>query len=209
MIRYRKIVGGPLETNTYIIYSENSGIVVDPGVNPDSIMKVIEELGVTKVYSVIATHGHFDHVFYAGRVSRLLSTRFLIHELDIGLISRYKFLAEELYGDVLELPESIELVKSDVVLRFKELEVKILHTPGHTRGSLCLLVGNLLVSGDTLFKGTIGRVDFPESSAEDMKSSLIKLVKLSNNYVILPGHGEVTTLDQEKRNNQYLRRLLE
>ncbi|MEM2018534.1 MAG: MBL fold metallo-hydrolase, partial [Zestosphaera sp.] len=81
--------------------------------------------------------------------------------------------------------------------------------PGHTRGSLCLLVGNLLVSGDTLFKGTIGRVDFPESSAEDMKSSLIKLVKLSNNYVILPGHGEVTTLDQEKRNNQYLRRLLE
>lgn len=208
MIKYRKVVGGPLETNTYLVYSEDSGIIVDPGAGLDAVMETVKELGV-KISLAIATHGHFDHVFYAGRVSKLLNVKLLIHKLDVDLISRHKFLAENLYGDVLEPPEFIELVNGDTVLRLdEELKIEILHTPGHTRGSLCVLIGNLFVSGDTLFKGTIGRTDFPESSAKDMKISLTKLVKLPGDYVVLPGHGEVTTLEHERRTNPYLRRLL-
>lgn len=208
MIKYRRFVGGPLKTNAYLVYSGNSGVIVDPGLGLDAVVEVVEELGV-KIHLVIATHGHFDHVFYAGRASKLFNVELLIHESDIDLISKHKFLAEDLYGDALELPESMKLVNSDTTLRLgEELEVEVLHTPGHTRGSLCVLIGNILVSGDTLFKGTIGRTDFPESSAEDMRRSLTRLVQLPRDYVVLPGHGELTTLEHERRTNPYLRKLL-
>lgn len=209
MIKYYRVVGGPLSTNTYVVYSGDSGFIVDPGVPAGDVTKVIEELGITKVYLVMATHGHFDHVFYAGTLSRHYNTKLLIHELDFELLNKSKFLAEVLYGDTLEVPESLEFVRGDAVLRLsKELEIRVLHVPGHTRGSLCFLVGDLLITGDTLFKSTIGRTDFPESSARDMRSSLIKLAKLPGDYVVLPGHGDITTLEHERETNPYLRNLL-
>ncbi|MEO3993120.1 MAG: MBL fold metallo-hydrolase [Desulfurococcaceae archaeon TW002] len=209
MINYHKIVGGPLRTNTYVVYDNEFGIIVDPGIHPDVITRVIKSLGIVKVGLVIATHGHFDHVFYANRVSRLYNSKLLIHELDFELLSSGRFLAEDLYSDVFELPELTEVISSETTLRFtKELEIRILHTPGHTRGSLCLVIGNLLITGDTLFKGTVGRTDLPGASPRDMRNSLIKLIKLPGDYLVLPGHGDLTTLEYERRSNPYLRKLL-
>ncbi|MFN3268740.1 MAG: MBL fold metallo-hydrolase [Zestosphaera sp.] len=209
MINYHKIVGGPLRTNTYVVHDNEFGIIIDPGVHPDIIARVIDSLGIVKVGLIIVTHGHFDHVFYANRVSRLYNSKLLMHELDFELLSKSRFLAEDLYGDVFELPELTEAISGETTLKFtKELEIKILHTPGHTRGSLCLVVGGLLLTGDTLFKGTVGRTDLPGSSSRDMRDSLIKLVKLPGDYLVLPGHGDITTLDRERRSNPYLKRLL-
>ncbi|MGC8974653.1 MAG: MBL fold metallo-hydrolase [Thermoprotei archaeon] len=209
MIKYYRIVGGPLSTNTYVVYSGSSGVIVDPGVPASDVEGVIRRLGITKIYLIIATHGHFDHVFYAGSLSRLYDTKLLIHELDFELLNKNKFLAEVLYGDTLAMPESLVFVRDDTLVKLnEELEIRILHTPGHTRGSLCFLVGDLLITGDTLFKNTIGRTDFPESSARDMRSSLIKLAELPGDYVVLPGHGDITTLEYERKTNPYLRSIL-
>ncbi len=206
LIKYYKIRGGPLNTNTYLIYAGDLGVVVDPGVHPSNIVRVVKRLGVSRIHLIIATHGHFDHVFYASSVSRIYGTKVLMHELDYDLLARGKFLAEDFYGDALELPESLEFVEGDTLLKISEdLEIRVLHTPGHTRGSLCFLVGNLLITGDTLFKGTVGRTDFPESSAKDMRNSLIKLARLPGDYVVLPGHGNVTTLEYERRTNPYIK----
>lgn len=209
MIKYYKITGGPLNTNTYLVYAGDSGVVVDPGVHPSNIVRVVKRLGLSRIHLVIATHGHFDHVFYAGGVSRIYETKVLVHELDSDLLVRSRFLAEDFYGDALEPPGSLEFVKGDTVLRISEdLEIRVLHTPGHTRGSLCFLIGDLLITGDTLFKGTVGRTDFPESSAKDMRNSLVKLAKLPGDYVVLPGHGDITTLEYERRTNPYLKDLI-
>ena len=208
MIKYYRVVGGPLDTNAYVVYSDtdNSGVIIDPGVPVDSLVRVVEKLGITRIHLIIATHGHFDHVFYAGALSKLYSTELLIHEIDSKLLNRNKFLAEYLYHDTLVLPDSFKFVRNDSILKLtEELEIKILHTPGHTKGSLCFLVGDLLITGDTLFKNTIGRTDFPESSAKDMEGSLIKLAKLPGDYVVLPGHGDLTTLELERKTNPYLK----
>ncbi len=209
MIKYYKITGGPLNTNTYLIYAGDLGVVVDPGVHPSNIVRAVKRLGVNRIHLIIVTHGHFDHVFYASGVSRIYGTKVLMHELDSDLLVRSRFLAEDLYGDTLELPESLEFLRGDTLLRVSEdLEIRVLYTPGHTRGSLCFLIGDLLITGDTLFKGTIGRTDFPESSTKDMRNSLIKLAKLPGDYVVLPGHGSVTTLEYERKTNPYLRGIL-
>lgn len=149
-------------------------------------------------------------MFYAGKLCRLLDVGLYMHELGVDLTSRHGEVAERYYGDVYEeLVDVMRVYDGMTVKLVKGFEARAIHTPGHTQGSLCILTGRFLISSDTLFKGTVGRTDFPESSASEMKSSLKKLVELPGDTIVLPGHGDVTTLNREKHGNPYVRRLLD
>jgi glyoxylase-like metal-dependent hydrolase (beta-lactamase superfamily II) len=208
-MNYLKIVGGPLQTNTYLLYEGEIGIIIDPGAYLNKIDNAIKRVGVNRIPYIIATHGHFDHIFYANKLSKNFNAPLMIHELDVNLTRKYSDFAENMYGEVFQPPENIKPLSSEYTIKLPwNVDLKIIHTPGHTMGSICIAIENLLFTGDTLFKDSIGRVDFDESSEGEMWKSLKKLIELNGNYIILPGHGEITTMKRELKENPYLKRIL-
>lgn len=187
---------GAYQTNCYIFCEEGSKTccVVDPGYEPDFILESLENLGLT-LEAILLTHGHFDHV---GAVRQLAA--------DTGC---------EVYicGEDLALPTQLtagtlyytKTYADGDILHLAGLDITVLHTPGHTPGSVCLLSGTTLFSGDTLFCGSCGRTDLPGGSWDTIQSSLKKLAKIEADLWVLPGHGETTTLSNEKKHNPYMR----
>ena len=180
---------GPLQTNCYIVADENTKAcaVVDPGDTGSKIARWLREQGLTPRF-VLLTHGHFDHV---GGVKVLLNQfpglPVYVHPADTKLnpqLSRGLF-----WTDFYE--DGDELVMDGITFR-------VLHTPGHTPGSVCLQAGDVLLTGDTLFAGSCGRTDFPGGSWEQMLASLARLAALPGNFKVFPGHGEASDLDAER-----------
>ena len=187
---------GPLQTNCYIVADENTKAcaVVDPGDTGSKIARWLREQGLTPRF-VLLTHGHFDHV---GGVKVLLNQfpglPVYVHPADTKLtpqLSRGLF-----WTDFYE--DGDELAMDGITFR-------VLHTPGHTPGSVCLQAGDVLLTGDTLFAGSCGRTDLPGGSWTDMQNSLKRLSQIEANLWVLPGHGESTMLASEKKYNPYLR----
>jgi len=205
-VSYVRVVGGPLRTNSYIVYSQGAGLVVDPGVEPDRIREALRSVGVEDVPYILLTHGHFDHVYFAAEISEELGAAVLIHPADLPLLRRAGRLGLLLYARRFRAPERLEHLSGGQVVRVGAIEVRILHTPGHTPGSICAVAGRLLLTGDTLFKGAVGSTRFPGGSWEALSSSLARLASLPGDYLVLPGHGEETTLEEERRSNPFLRR---
>ena len=192
MLQIQTLPLGYLQTNCYILEGDGGCLVIDPG---DEANVVVHCLGNRKLEAILLTHGHFDHV---GAVKDLVA------ETDCRVF---------LHSDELSLPQAMTagaLYHTDSyadgdVLNLCGLEISVLHTPGHTPGSVCLCCEDAMFSGDTLFAGSIGRTDFPGSSPAQMAKSLQRLKSLTKNYTVYPGHGEATTLDEEKRYNPFLR----
>ena len=209
-MNYLRIVGGPLQTNTYLVYEGETGIIIDPGAYLNMIYDAIKRVGVDRILYIIATHGHFDHIFYADNLSKDFNVPLMIHELDVNLTRKYSGFAENMYGEDFQPPESIKSIFGECAIKLPwNVDLKIIHTPGHTMGSICIAIENLLFTGDTLFKDSIGRVDFDESSEGEMWKSLMKLTELNGDYIILPGHGEITTIKRELKENPYLKCILD
>jgi hydroxyacylglutathione hydrolase len=190
---------GMLSTNCYIASCEKTkeAIIIDPGLDSNAEAQLIynyvdkEKL---KIKYVINTHGHSDHVTGDGIMQKKYAVPICIHALDASFL------------DVLEkhnVPTDILLKDGDVV-KFGNVELKVMHTPGHTMGCICLVGDKILFSGDTLFAGSIGRTDFPESSPRDMAVTLQKLVGLPDCLFVYPGHGDFSLMGQEKRVNPFL-----
>ena len=187
---------GLYQTNTYIVSKEGSGkcIVIDPGYEADTILNRAALLGLT-VEAILLTHGHFDHV---GAV------RGIVAETDCAVYVDEKELS---------LPPTMtdgpiyytDLYPAEGVLSVADMDIKVLRTPGHTPGGVCLLIADALFSGDTLFAGSMGRCDFPGSNVFDMRKSLKKLHALAGDYRVFPGHAQATTLEYERKTNPYLR----
>ena len=187
---------GSYQTNCYIAWADDSDscIVIDPGYEPETVLAEVWSLGKT-VGAILLTHGHFDHV---GGV------RFLAERVDCPIY---------IHANELTLPENF----TDGPLRYTQnydegdvldlagLSWKVLHTPGHTPGSVCLLCEDTMFSGDTLFMDSCGRTDFPGGDGVQMHKSLRRLAELPGDYKVLPGHGPATTLSQERKYNPYLR----
>ena len=187
---------GVYQTNCYIFYEESSPkcCVVDPGGEPHQVEKFCQTRNLT-VEAILLTHGHFDHVGAVKELAETYGCPVYIHKDDLTLPE--KFTAGPLYytnfydeGDVLELAG---------------LTIRVIHTPGHTEGSVCLIVDDAIISGDTLFAGSCGRTDLPGGSWTDMQASLKRLSQIEANLWVLPGHGESTMLASEKKYNPYLR----
>jgi glyoxylase-like metal-dependent hydrolase (beta-lactamase superfamily II) len=207
LVSYKRIVGGPLASNTYIVYEGDEAFIVDAGVEPDKVLGAISELGV-KVRFIVLTHGHFDHVFYVSRLMDSLGARAYIHQADITVMRRSSIYGEQFYKEKFVEPASIETVSDNDKLTLSNKEARIIHTPGHSPGSICIHIENLLFTGDTLFRGTIGRTDLPGGSEELMAQSLRKIAKLPQSTRVLPGHGHESTIGYELSSNYLFRKMV-
>lgn len=187
---------GAYETNCYIVYqdSEKDCVVIDPGYEPETILDAVAKLGKS-VAAILLTHGHFDHV---GAVREIFSQT----DCDIYLCPADCQMPDMMTAGPLCYTNSY--AEGDT-LHLAGLTFKILHTPGHTPGSVCLLCENALFAGDTLFAGSCGRTDLPCGDWDTLTQSLQRLKALPDDYTVYPGHGEATTLSLEKAYNPYLR----
>ena len=186
---------GMLQTNCYVAWGDSPDkcIVVDPGDEPERVASFLQNLQRTPE-AILLTHGHFDHIGGVNALRETYGCPVYLCEADLALPVRMTggtLTGTEHYGE-------------GDALTLAGLTVRILHTPGHTPGSVCLTCEDVMFSGDTLFAGSIGRTDFPGSDHRQMLQSLAKLAALPQNYRVLPGHAEETTLDEEKRSNPFL-----
>ena len=190
------LVLGDYEVNCYLVWGEGSEscVVIDPGYDEDIILSAARKLG-KRIEAILLTHGHFDHV---GAVRQVFSQT----DCDIYLCPADCKMPEQMTAGPLCYTHSYQ--EGDV-LTLAGCTFRVLHTPGHTPGSVCLICDNCLFSGDTLFAGSCGRTDFPLGSWTDMMDSLDRLRNLDTDYTVYPGHAEVTTLFHEVKYNPYLR----
>ena len=195
MLKVHALTLGAYQVNCYIIHDEKSPFccVIDPGYEADTILDKLSELGLT-LEAILLTHGHFDHV---GAVRDLAA--------DTGC--QVWLCAEDL-----ALPTNLtagplcytNTYAEGTGLHLAGLDISVLQTPGHTPGSVCLIMEDTLFSGDTLFAGSCGRTDLPCGDSRAMRDSLRRLAALSENYRVCPGHGPSSTLNREKQTNSYL-----
>lgn len=197
------------ETNSYIIAGEQgNAVLIDAPDNADYILSEIESKGL-KLKKVLLTHGHFDHVGAVADIAERTGCEVYIHKADLSkLTDENKSLASHFgTGSVRPYANAIAVSDGDSI-NMDELEFKVIHTPGHTSGSVCYVVDGCMFSGDTLFARSIGRTDMPDGNTLYMLQSLEKLSKIEQDLKVYPGHMSETTLDIEKKYNPYMKRFL-
>lgn len=208
-MKIRKLIVGPVRTNCYIAYDEESreAFLVDPGADEARILAFIRENGLTLTH-ILLTHSHFDHVMALAAVQKETGAAVCVHALESENIE--KGLHPELRA--MGLPAwAIEPVPVSSALADGEKlsllgrEFTVLHTPGHTQGSVCYDDGETLFSGDTLFALSCGRTDLPGGNTAVILESLTRLAALEGGRKVLPGHEEETTLELERSRNPYMR----
>ncbi len=197
-MKIHKIVVGGLGTNCYIVVSgQNRAFIIDPGDETEKIKGFLSAHKITAQF-IVNTHGHIDHI----RANADLGLPVYCHEKDRDMISDpNKNLMVTFFGTFKPVSPQ-RLLKDGDTVTLDEMEFKVIHTPGHTGGCLCLLSDGVLFSGDTLFKNGIGRTDFPGASERAMQESLRKLALLDAGVVVYPGHGEQTTIGRELHGKQ-------
>lgn len=198
MIKIEREIVSPYKTNCYFVFKNNKGIIIDPGGDCHKLKRKLDELKEIKFEYVLNTHGHEDHTFCDNFLKKSYNMKILIHEKDLFFISN-SAINKNFWPDFEEVEPDI-LLKDGDELNLGELKVKVIHTPGHTPGSSIFIIENLIFSGDTIFKGTIGRYDFEYSSSTLMKNSILKILNnlCDMDYIIYPGHGNSTTLEEER-----------
>lgn len=201
-----RLVLGELETNCYILSAENGqGIIIDPADDADEICSWIAREDICPT-AVVLTHAHFDHMLAAGEVCNRLSVPLYVGEGDWEALSDPNRNLSEWFSPSapLQLMADRTLAEGDVI-SIGETSLTVMETPGHTPGCICLLGDAVLFSGDTLFCGSIGRLDFPGGNVQQMTDSLSRLVTLPADTVVYSGHGEMTTIGRELATNPFLR----
>ena len=202
MINVSKIKTGIVETNTYFLScGDGNCIVIDPGDDIAGIFAFLSENNL-KPKTVLLTHAHFDHC-NAARALQINGARIFMHKKDYRLVKSDDNLASK-FGIIFNKFKPDGYVSDGDELNLSGEKILVIHTPGHTAGSCCYLTGNFLFSGDTLIRLSRGRTDFPSGNAKSMEKSLAKLMGLSGNYTVFPGHNAATNLDFERKNNPYV-----
>ncbi len=200
MIKVKTYRTGPISVNTYIVYDDESkqGFVVDPGGSFKRLAADSEALGLN-LCAVLLTHGHFDHIG-AAKAFQDAGVRVYIHEADESMLHTGGNLGS-MMGLTLQPFRADELLRGGETLNICGMEIKVIHTPGHTEGGVCYILEDKLFSGDTLFRLTVGRTDFPGGSSSELRASVQRLFALPGDMQVYPGHEEPTTLDFERKHN--------
>lgn len=196
---------GPLAENCIVIYDEKTRdcVIVDPGADGEDILEEVKDFNVK---SILATHGHLDHVGQVGFLKQVLDIPFYMNLKDNFLINNDIFPGFSMIVKAAKCPEPDFDLKEGDVLSFGSISLSVIETPGHTPGSVCFYneENKILISGDTLFAGSVGRVDLPGGNGSELEKSLKKLMNLPEDTVVYPGHGNRTTIGREKIVNPFI-----
>jgi glyoxylase-like metal-dependent hydrolase (beta-lactamase superfamily II) len=200
----RKLVVGPLGANCYIIGDESTkqGIVIDPGDEPDRILELIEKEDL-KISAIVCTHAHFDHIGVAGDIKKATGAKILLHKADVELYEGAKDQAAFWGYDVEDMPPPDGFLNEGDRVQVGNLTFNVLHTPGHSQGGICLYGEGIVITGDTLFQGSVGRTDFLGGDIAKLKKSFWRLLSLPEDTIVLPGHGPETKVRIEKQENLF------
>ncbi len=202
---------GPIETNCYVAECEKTreAIIVDPGFMKSEAQAFIDEIKERglKVKYIVNTHGHDDHTSGNTAIKEATNAKVLIHEADARMLTPFSLNHPKTRNNMTESQAADQLLKEGDIIEAGNIRLTVIHTPGHTKGSISLHSqnDNVVFTGDTLFAQSIGRTDFPGGSYTDIMRSLkTKLAKLPDQTVVYPGHGETTTIGKEKASNPFL-----
>lgn len=198
---------GPLQTNAYLlsIPGENKGVVIDPGMNPQPLLKRVQDM---EIEAILLTHAHFDHIGGVDQLRKLKGCPVYLHDAEAEWLtnpnrngsSRWP----DLGGPIVTEPAEYALDEGQK-LQLLGLTFQMLHTPGHSPGSISILHGKHLFGGDVLFKMSVGRTDLPGGNNNDLLDSIHgKLFKLPDETIVYPGHGPRTTIGFEREHNPYV-----
>ncbi|MFU8768715.1 MAG: MBL fold metallo-hydrolase [Desulfotignum sp.] len=203
----RKLEVGPIMANCFILGCEDTkeAVVIDPGDDADRILMTLAKESLAVKY-LIDTHGHFDHVGANRRMKEVTGATLAMHPDDVPMLSQLSRSAASFGLAAENSPEPDLLLHDGDTLTFGRITLKVIHTPGHSRGGICLYTPGHLFAGDTLFAGSIGRTDLPGGDYDTLIASIKqKLLGLPDDTVVYTGHGPETTIANEKRMNPFLR----
>lgn len=197
---------GSINNNCYLITDETTdkSALVDCTEASD---KMYDFIGSADLEYILLTHGHFDHIIGARDVKEKYGAKVVVSAPDEPMLSSGKLSLASFMDAVQNNVKSDIVVSDGDVINLGSLKIKVIATPGHTKGSVCYLVENALFSGDTLFYMSCGRTDFPSGSSDEMIASLKRLKNLGGDYTVYTGHDNITDLDFERKNNPYMKLL--
>jgi len=201
-----RLVVGPLQVNCFILADEKTreAVVIDPGDDAQDILLIIKEKGL-KVLYIVNTHGHFDHIGANKAIKEATGAEILIHEGDSAVLASAPSQSAMFGMKSVSSPSADRFVKHGDVIRAGEVSLKVLHTPGHSPGGICLLEEGIVFTGDALFAGSIGRTDFPGGDlATLLRSIKTNLLTLPDDTKVFSGHGPASTIGDERRENPFL-----
>lgn len=205
-MKFERLPLGIYQANCYVIYdgSNSESAIIDPGGDFDILREFIEKNKLTVKY-IILTHAHADHIGALTELQNYSNAKVCIHEYDSEALQDCSINLSSMMGkNKIEMMPDIILHDTDE-LQINNTLLEIIHTPGHTKGSICIKCGEIIFTGDTLFAGSIGRTDLAGGSYDDIIKSLHKITRYSDTALVYPGHGPSSKLETEKTTNPFIR----
>ncbi len=205
MAKLHTLVVGRLQTNCYILQSDSTALIIDPGDEPERILRLLDDIAV-KPSKIIATHTHFDHVLGVNTIRTKLNIPFLIHRDDLAMLESMQSRVREFMGFSVPPPPKVDQFLTDgESITIGQDRVKVIHTPGHSPGSISLASRGYVLTGDALFNQSIGRTDLPGGDLDTLVHSIThRLFSLKDNTIVYPGHGPETSIGDEKLANPFV-----
>lgn len=190
---FKVLSKGMAGTNTYILGDKDEAVVIDAGNRADEVFEQAVSAGMRIKY-IVLTHAHFDHMTYLEELQRKTNAKVIIHEADAAALQSASLNVSHLFGLPRTFPKPDLLVTEGNILQVGDLQLTVLHTPGHTPGGICLLCNNMLFTGDTLFDGDFGRTDLPGGDSKALRRSIERLFTFPGEFMVYPGHDSSNRL---------------
>jgi glyoxylase-like metal-dependent hydrolase (beta-lactamase superfamily II) len=208
MAKIHTIVVGRLQTNCYILQSDSIALVIDPGDEPERILRFLDDIAV-KPSGIIATHTHFDHVLGVEAIRGALKIPFLIHRDDLSMLESMQGRVRQFMGFSVPPPPKVDqFLRDGESITVGKDTLKVIHTPGHSPGSISIVGQGFVLTGDALFNQSIGRTDLPGGDFDMLVRSITeRLFSLDDDTIVYPGHGPETSIGDEKLANPFVGRL--
>ena len=203
-INIEAFVLGPVSTNAYLIHNGQNGLIIDPGVNPQQLLARIMELQL-KIDAILLTHAHFDHIGGLDEVRRTVAAPVYLHKAEHDWLGDPSLNASLRFGGPITCKPVEHSLKGDELLLIGAWNIKVIHTPGHTPGSVTYCLDEGIFSGDVLFQNSIGRTDLSGGNREILNKTIrSKLLTLPDDTIVYAGHGPKTTIGQERQYNPFI-----